>query len=391
MTLLDRVRSSVGLGSSVEAPWARPADPRWRAVLAGALTAGIGWLALVLVASLVWAFTPSSTTAWSEVLGVGSGLWLLTSGSTVTVSGTPLGLVPLLAWGLQVWLGVVALGRARAAAPVWVAGVGLTVGYAAVAGPVALLSLLGPVRPTPAALPLVLTVPVLATVVALARDPDSLDRLPGWLRRAVAPARAGLLVLAALGALVVVGSLVARWDTVTGLHAASSAGLGGGIVLTVGQLLYAPNLAGWALAVLAGPGFGIGEGTHVSVSGTQGGLLPLVPALGGIPSDGHYPGWAAAALLLPVAVGLWLGRRASAQWTRLASWRHKARTAGSAVLLITLAVGLLALLGTGPAGTARLAHVGPAPLALALALGAELALGAALWLTGDAVRRRWLG
>lgn len=161
--------------------------------------------------------------------------------------------------------------------------------------------------------------------------------------------------------------------------------------LVVGQLMFVPDLMVWALSFLAGPGFQVAAGGAVTVSGASPGLLPMIPALGVVPADGHYPAWVSLALLLPVAVGGLIAWRAGAQWVRLARWRDKARTTGAAVLAVDLIVLGAALLASGPVGSGRMVHLGPPPWALAGALLAELALGAALAMGTVAVRRRWLG
>ena len=75
------------------------------------------------------------------------------------------------------------------------------------------------------------------------------------------PASTAPAVLLGLGTVLVVVMVVARWSTVSGLHAAVNAGLVGGVVLTAAQLLVLPNLAVFALAWLAGPGFQIADGS----------------------------------------------------------------------------------------------------------------------------------
>jgi hypothetical protein len=50
-----------------------------------------------------------------------------------------------------------------------------------------------------------------------------------------------------------------------------------------------PNLAVWALAWLAGPGFQIADGSTITLAGAHPGLMPMIPVLGALPSDGHGP------------------------------------------------------------------------------------------------------
>ena len=55
-----------------------------------------------------------------------------------------------------------------------------------------------------------------------------------------------------------------------------------------------------------------------------------------------------------------------------------ARTVGVAVVAVDLAVLGAALLSSGPAGSVRMAHLGPDPWAMAVAMVAELSIGAML-------------
>ncbi|MBK7609748.1 MAG: hypothetical protein IPJ15_00045 [Actinomycetales bacterium] len=237
-----------------------------------------------------------------------------------------------------------------------------------------------------------LSVPIVASgVVVLLDDADLADRLPPWVDRAVRPAVWGLVTLAGLGAVLVLVMFAVRWPTVTSLHAAVGAHGASAVGLLIGQLLFVPDLAVWAVSFIAGPGFQVAAGGTVSVSGAAPGLLPMIPILGVVPSDGHYPAWVTLAVLLPVGVGALVTWQAGRQWTRLARWQDKARTAGVAVVVVDLAALGAALLTSGPAGSARMVHLGPDPWAIAGALLVELGLGAVLVLGADVIRRRWLG
>ncbi|HRW19429.1 MAG TPA: DUF6350 family protein [Dermatophilaceae bacterium] len=394
MSLLDRVRPALealdGLVNPSGGSSDSPPQPRRRAVVAGGVAAGTGWLTVVLLATIVWALTPEGTSGWGQVLGLGSALWLLCSGATLTAGGSGFGVVPLLAWAAQMWLLVLAARRVRGSRSVLAVARDVSTGYAVGIAGGALLALLGPARPTVVGLLATLSVPVAAALVSAAGDVDLLDQLPTWALRALAPARRGLLALAGIGLLVVLGSVITRWGTVSGLYATAGVSLGSGLALTLAQLLYLPDLVLWALSVLAGPGFQIAQNGTVSVSGSHPGLLPMVPILGAVPGDAHYPGWVALLLLTPVAVGGLIGWSACRQWTRLAAWRLKAASAGVAVLGCAAVVLGLALLGSGPLGGARLSHLGPNPWAFAGALLLELLLGATLALVADQVRTRFL-
>lgn len=392
MSLLDRVRTSVHASrGTVDA--LRGQTQSWRVWVSGAVAVGVPWLATVAMAVLVWAVTPGSDTAWGQVLGIASAGWFLGTGAAVAVDGVVVGIVPLVVWGLAAAFTAYQLRRLightgespRRLLP------GFLGGYAVAAALVGLITLAGPVRPTPAGLLGALSVPVLAAgVEALRTDEDLQDRIPPWVARAVRPAWWGVATLAALAAVLLLGMIIVRWPTVSSLNAAVGAQGAGELGLVVAQLLFVPDLLVWALSFLAGPGFQVAAGGTVSVSGAAPGLLPMIPALGVVPSEGLYPTWVTLVLLLPVATGALVAWHAGRQWSRLARWQDRGRTAGLAVVLVNLVVLGSALLASGPAGSARLVHVGPHPWLLAGAVLVELMIGAGLTLSVEVVRRRWV-
>src|SRR5690606_6085382 len=82
----------------------------------------------------------------------------------------------------------------------------------------------------------------------------------------------------------------------------------GGVVVTVGQLAFVPNVVVWTAAWFVGPGFALGTGSLVSPLGTAVGPLPTVPLLGALPAGETSFGFAGlavpivAAFLVAVAV-----------------------------------------------------------------------------------------
>ena len=144
--------------------------------------------------------------------------------------------------------------------------------------------------------------------------------------------------------------VAARWSTVSGLHAAVNAGLVGGVVLTAAQLLVLPNLAVFALAWLAGPGFQIADGSTITLAGAHPGLMPMIPVLGALPSDGAWSGWLILLLSVPVLAGGVIGWLACRSLARLSSWRTKLATALAAVVTSAAGLTVLAALGSGAVG-----------------------------------------
>ena len=158
------------------------------------------------------------------------------------------------------------------------------------------------------------------------------------------------------------------------------------VLLTLAQFAYLPTMIGWAVAWLAGPGFAFGAGTGVSPVGTQLGVLPGVPLLGLIPEQGSP--LLLLSVLAPVVAG------AIAGWGVRIAYRAEAQAEGAdhepTVPRVVLAAGIAVIAGAGAAlvaaltsgslGPGRLSVTGPEPGAIALAVGLEVLVGAAILL-----------
>ncbi|HEY8308173.1 MAG TPA: DUF6350 family protein [Lapillicoccus sp.] len=414
MTLLDSLRDRVRAdpradlradprpetGSDAEVLAAASGFDWWQAPAAGALAAAGSWLVLALPALVVWVATAHTTVGWGDALGIASAGWFLGHGASVAVGELSLSLAPLGLWLLALLLTVRGarrlLDRTERTAPgtTWPRALvrqvvpGFVLGYAGAGLLAWLLTLAGPARPGFAAVLVVLGIPVLALAWALLRryvaDEECgvvgewLDRLPRWLPRAVRPGVHGVAILLGLGTVLVVIMVAARWSTVSGLHAAVNAGLVGGVVLTAVQLLVLPNLALFALAWLAGPGFQIADGSTINLAGAHPGLMPMIPVLGALPSDGAWSGWLILLLFVPVIAGGLIGWLACRSLARLSSWRTKLATALAAVVTSAAGLTVLAALGSGAVGVDRLSAVGTRPLVFGAALLGLLVAGAAL-------------
>jgi hypothetical protein len=196
--------------------------------------------------------------------------------------------------------------------------------------------------------------------------------------------------LVAVGAAVLGVALIVRAPNIVALSQAGHLDAGGAAVLALAQLLYLPTLLVWALSFVAGPGVGLGAGSVVSPAGTQLGVLPGVPILGVLPEGASS--WYLLFALLPIAVGVVAGW---ATRSRL-SPRGSTADAESTGILVTLtlsiaalaalAAALMAILASGSMGPGRLSAVGPDALAVGVAVGVEVGLGAAILLLSP--RRR---
>lgn len=170
----------------------------------------------------------------------------------------------------------------------------------------------------------------------------------------------------------------------------------GATVLTAAHLVFLPTLVIWAVAWLAGPGFAVGTGTSVSPAGTELGVVPGIPAFGILPENVSV--WALVVVIIPVAAGAFAG------------WAVRSRIVwddGDIPLLprAAIAVGVAGVaaafgavvgaLASGSIGPGRLADAGPHPGWFALALAAEVFIGAAILLLSprhrdEVAQEQWL-
>ncbi len=148
------------------------------------------------------------------------------------------------------------------------------------------------------------------------------------------------------------------------------------------------NLATWTVSFLAGPGFRVVEGGEVTWSGSDGGLLPMVPVFAALPQPGEFPWFVALSVLVVVAVGAFVARRALGEVARLSRLRTKLAVSAAACVTTALAVGLLDVVAGGSVGQFRLSGVGAPAGSLVIALFLELFAGALVVVLRDAWRLR---
>jgi hypothetical protein len=202
---------------------------------------------------------------------------------------------------------------------------------------------------------------------------------PGWARAVPRAVLASQLVLLAAGASVLLTGLVRHLDRVTALHEGLAPGLAGGIALLVAQLALVPNAVVWSASYALGGGFTLGNGSLVSPSSTDLGVVPGLPLLGALPAEGPGPAgalWWLAAGVLAGAVAAWLVVRArpDARFDEMSLVGGLSGTAGGLVFVV------LGWATAGDLGTVRLAGLGP--LLLPLLVMAVTTLGLAGMVTG---------
>jgi hypothetical protein len=96
------------------------------------------------------------------------------------------------------------------------------------------------------------------------------------------------IAILGLSTMVIAVSLVLHFEIVKSLAIVIQPGIMGGILFTILQLLYLPNLALAGISYFFGPGFSLGLGTLISPVTLDVNSLPAIPLLGSLPTS-EYP------------------------------------------------------------------------------------------------------
>jgi hypothetical protein len=354
----------------------------WVAAVAGAwLTALSGWIVATGLTVLGWLATEVGTL--SGAMDTGSRLWLLTNGAGARLGSTPVTLVP---WGATLGtaylisrLAGFAASHTRGTPGRGVAAVSavMTLAYAA---PVALAALV-----TGGSQPSLRGLVPMAAVLLLAAAWGSSRRLawqptqswPDWCRQLPRAVLGAQLVMVAAGVAALVAGMVTHLDRVAALTQALHAGVLGSVLLWLAQLTFLPNVVVWAASYILGAGFSLGQGSVVSLTSSEHGLLPSVPLLGALPTAGAGSSaqlwWLAAGVLAGGLAG-WLALRGRPA----ARFDQTALVGGFAGLLAGLVFVAVAWASGGDLGGARLAGLGPRLLPLLTLAGTTLGLAGML-------------
>ena len=404
MSLFERLRRPPVVGAPSDAL----ADgPLWLgSALAGASAALVSMLIIALPGILAWVASPQSTVEWSRALSVGSCVWLLANGARLSSGPATISLTPLLLTVVPLVVSTMAARRillqldderprrlkgwGGLRRDVAQAGLTFTASYAAIGLIVALASAGAPLHALlPGSVVGTTVVGTVSVLIALAMEfrgrigsvaPDLAEfleaRVPIHLRRAIVPGLWGAFAVFGAGLALSLVMVVMNLGRIGRLYDALGADPVGTVMLSIAQLTVLPNVALWAASWMAGPGFGLGEGTAITWSQSNPGLLPLIPGLGAVPAPGPLPAGLWLSVLVPVAAGALVGRRALGVLARLSSWQAKAETAALACLVAALVLTVVTALAGGSLGAARLSGLGAPSLVFGSAVLGELLLGA---------------
>ncbi len=350
-------------------------------IAAGTWAAGIGLALVAIPMIVVWMTSANDDLTWAQSVRIAATIWSLAHTTPVVVGTVTYSLLP---WGLAL-IGVTlvatgarwAMRRLPAGAGVGALVAATAVSYAGWAAGIAVAA--GPSGidvPVGRAVTHALVVALAGVAVAVARDGRiDVERVPSTARIAVRAGLAAAAVLVGLGAFGAAAVLVVRFDDAVRLLAQADGGVGGGLVLVVLGIGYAPTLAMWSTAYLLGSGVVLGPAVTASpfVATTAATQLPPFPLLAAVPATAGPLAWGlpVAGVLAGVVAGVLVARagRGQARLVRVAMAAGAAGVAGAVLAG-------LALLSSGSLGDLRLAHLGPSPGAVGLLAALLVGLGA---------------
>jgi len=361
------------------------AMPWWLAAIgAGVVCAISGW-ALVAAMVLISELAQTGTVVGSA-LRLATQMWLLGQGGILEISGVRITLVPL---GLTAIIALLMHGTSGYAARQAVVSAGenpnlglivakvtgvVTVSYTAIVTIASFLMEAGDVRPASGALALSLVMGFFGARKSAKWNPMRL--WPAWAQAIPRAIWAGVLTALLGGVVVLSAGLVTHRDQIIAMTDGLQPGWTGGIVLALLQLFYVVNIIAWCVSWAYGPGFTLGDGSVVSLMGSQVGLLPAFPITAALPS-GDFT-WADLGWL---AIPICAGATAAAAILRArprARFDETALVGGLSGVLSGAAVAGLAIATRGSLGMDRLADMGPFPLPLLIIACSIMGVGGLL-------------
>ena len=181
--------------------------------------------------------------------------------------------------------------------------------------------------------------------------------LPHWARGLPKAVGSTVAICLAGGSAALAVALLVHASNVVHLHQQIGATGWGGVCLILLQLAWLPTMALWGTSWTVGPGFALGTETFVSPLGTHLGIVPALPVLGALPSNGPLSPAACAWFAVPVVAGI-VGGILVMKSLPEAGFEIGAGIGALSGLLSGLVLAILGLLSRGCLGDGRLSEVG---------------------------------
>ena len=305
----------------------------------------------------------------TDALRVGADAWLMGHGAQLTLSGVPLGIIPLTITAM-IAVAVYRSGRWAAASAeppeddrtVVLAATILTGLYVVIAVLTCVLASQDSASPSlgraiVGSLLLSGTAGTLGLASGTGRLRGWVELVPGWIRATVYGASAAFLLLVIASSVLVVAALAAGLNEAATVTSELQLGPGDYLMYALATVVVAPNAVLFGSAYLLGPGFAVGTGTVVSPTVVALGPVPAFPLFAALPGSGPTPDWAVGLLAVPVVVGA-AGAVLAQRAYRVTAYDSAAlRGFGSGFGAAVLTAVAIALAG-GPMGTGRMADIG---------------------------------
>ncbi|HEX4655024.1 MAG TPA: DUF6350 family protein [Mycobacteriales bacterium] len=368
----------------------------WRGALAALWAVAVGVASLLVIALIAWAADSRTGASAGQAVRAALQIWLVAQRVPLRVPGGSIALSPLLltlALAFLVARSAAVLARGQDIDAVRdVARIAVAVGvpYGVLTTFVAAAANSSSVRPSPAAALVCGSVlGVLAGGWGAARGGGlvraTADLLPDLLRAPLVAGAVAFAVLLAGATLLLSTALVLHIAEATGSADALGGGAVAGVALAALTIALIPNAALCTVGYLAGPGFAVGAGATVTLTGARPGPLPTFPLMAAVPA-GPAP---MLVELLGIAILVCAG--VAAAWLVAREGRSLlpsmwlAAGAGAATGLLTA---IAVTLADGPAGPGRMTVLGASPWQTGLAVAGEVAAvacgaaGALTWRRG---------
>ena len=385
------------------------------AVLETALVVAVSLGILLVPLTVLWAVENNSSIDWTAAYRASADIWLAAHGVPIAVAaqsiagvGVPEFLISMVPLGYSLGIGALTfkmgqrLATGRALWPGWLGAIAVYGAASLFIADSAKHTLATPVANLAAFLPTIVFTLVLLASSLLAKPaslgidgaPEARERTQfrawfggfwenlGWWANVVAPPalRAGTaIVVMLLGFSAAVLSIITavNWIEVIRLYEGLQLTLLGGVLVTIGQIAFLPNIVVFTADWFTGAGFAIGTGSSVSPMGTNLGPLPSLPILASLPSPHLSLGLVALAVpaVASVVATVRIKEHAGAMRFEFASPFTAALSLGIPVALVAAIEFLVInLVARGSLGPGRLVDVGGNPLLAAGALFGEVAL-----------------
>lgn len=363
---------------SVRSTWLRGA-------LGAAWAVAVGLASLIVVVLIAWASDSRAASGAGSAVRAALQVWLAGHHVPLHMGAGTLAIAPLLlTFGLAALVARAAASVARTDAVSDAFGVGrvaLAVGlpYAVLTTFIAAAATVSSARPSPAAaLGCGLLLGCLSAAWGAARGAGVTTALwasvPDRIRVPVGAGAAAVAVLLAGATLLLFASLAVHGASVAGAVTALGGGGVGATVIVALDVALLPNAVVCVLGYISGPGFAVGAGADVTLTGAHSGPLPALPLLEAMPDGPASAAVTALAIVVVIGSGALAARRIARTGQALGASMAAAAGAGAASGVLAA---ILAAVAGGPAGPGRMATVGVSPWQVGLVVAAEVAVVAA--------------